>query len=135
MANVRALAHLPWPIRMAVTLPVLAIMVWANYTAFSNKRAFEAFQEEERGGAHHARAQRVDRVAHRAPEAPRHDPDAYYPSEHRDQSNGHLGLWTAVAAGGTGLAVLAGGLGLFSLFGPANEPEEPEPELTDNPFV
>jgi len=121
MANVRALAYLPWPVRMAVTLPVLGIMVWANTTAFSNKRAFEAWEEGERSTAHHEPARRT---AHRAPAAARHDPDAYYPSEHRNTADEHLVMWTAVAAGGAGLAALAGGFGLFFLFGPTKEPEE-----------
>ena len=42
----RALGYLPWPVRLLVTLPVVAIMAWANLTAFSNKRAFESMQEE-----------------------------------------------------------------------------------------
>ena len=133
----RALGYLPWPVRLLVTLPVVAIMAWANLTAFSNKRAFESMQEE-RSAAHHRPATQVQRVAHRAPAEARHDPTAYYPSEHREEEGDSLMVWTAVASGAAGLSVLAAGWGLFSLLGGSKEPEIEDLGGLDtqgNPFV
>ncbi len=120
---------------MAVTLPVAAMMFWANYTAFSNKAAFDAWEAEQ---GHHGPVVRVEhRVEHRAPQ-PVHDPNAYYPSEHQaPDAEANLQVWAAVVAGGAGLAVLAMGMAAFSLLGGGNKGEEEVggSEGRDNPFV
>lgn len=123
VARFRALSYLPWYIRLPLTLPVLGVMIWANYTAFSNKRAFDTFRAEERAG-HHVRAHPAPaQPTHHTPPKPHHDPNAYYPSEHVEASASQDGLWTALAVGGAGLSVLMGGFALFSLFGPSSEPD------------
>ncbi|MEL6613990.1 MAG: hypothetical protein AAFQ53_17985 [Bacteroidota bacterium] len=131
----RGLSQLPLPVRLAVTLPVLGMLVFTNYTAFSNKRAFEAWQEE--GHMQREPVHVEARARHVAPAAAHHDPDAYYPSEHREADDeGDTMVWTAMAIGGAGLSVMAGCFAIFSLFPTRPPPEDPAPPASpDNPFV
>lgn len=123
----RALSSLPLPVRLAITLPMAAMMIAINAMAWSNQRSFDTWREEERSRSHHRVVH--DELMELHPSPARHDPTAFYPSEHVEppESDGGLQVLTAVTAASVAGSVLAGAFGLYVLFGGATRNEE---ELT-----
>ena len=121
---------IPWFIRLPLGLPILGIMVWAQYTAFSGKRDFEALQAEEQS------AQFEDEYI--APAAPAHNtsPEAqhYIGASSSSEEGDELSVWVMLAAGGAGLSVLAACLALSGLIGASAEQDKYHTGWEPDPF-
>ncbi|MCA9490157.1 MAG: hypothetical protein KC621_09540 [Myxococcales bacterium] len=123
----RGLSFLPLPVRLAITLPVACFMIAINTMAYSNKMEFEAHQEMERSRSHHHHEVVHEQPAAFVPTPARHDPTAYYPSEHAQSDEGDgtgLKVLGVVAAAGVGASVLAGSFGLYVMVGGTAKDEE-----------